>query len=87
MTGLGNAAISFAQKVAAGLGGAIMGWVMAFGGYDGMAEQQTASAVFSIKASFLYLPIALTVACVIIMLFYDLDKKNAQLEKENGGVN
>ena len=87
VTGLGNAAISFAQKVAAGLGGAIMGWVMAFGGYDGMAEQQTASAVFSIKASFLYLPIALTVACVIIMLFYDLDKKNAQLEKENGGVN
>ena len=80
MTNLGNAAISFAQKVAAGLGGTI-------GGYDGMAKQQTVSAVFSIKANFLYIPIILTIACVIIMSFYDLDKKNAQLQKEENGVN
>lgn len=82
-TGLGNAAISFAQKVAAGLGGAIMGGIMSMGGYDGMAEQQTASAILSIKASFLYLPIILILICVAIMSFYDLDKKNAQFARED----
>jgi GPH family glycoside/pentoside/hexuronide:cation symporter len=80
-TGIGNAAISFAQKVAAGLGGAVMGWVLELGGFDGTAAEQTAAANSSIMSCVIYIPLVLTIACVVIMSFYDLDKKNAEWQK------
>lgn len=80
--GMGNAAISAAQKLGLGIGQVILGWILAFGGYDGTAEIQSASAQSAISFLYNWLPVAMIVVCFIIMLFYKLDKQLPQIHKE-----
>ena len=65
---------SMGIKIGSGLGTAIIGWVLAFGGYVGGADVQAASALQSIQTLFIYIPMAITVFLIILMLFYRLDK-------------
>lgn len=73
--GLVNSASSFGFKVGNGLGSAMLGWILALGNYADDTVVQSASAIFSIKALFIYIPAGLAVIQIIIMLFYHLDKE------------
>ncbi|MET3558478.1 Na+/melibiose symporter-like transporter [Streptococcus rupicaprae] len=80
--GLANAASSFGSKVGSGLGGAILGWVMAAGGYDGSAATQTAAAIHSVNIAYIYIPLILTVVSLVILWFYKLDQEYPQIIKD-----
>lgn len=73
--GLINSAASFGQKIGNGLNNVVMGAILAAGGYVGTAATQTASAISAIKVSYIYVPIVLTVAQIIVLAFYHLDKE------------
>ncbi len=73
--GLTYSVTSFGQKLGTGMGTAALGWILAFGKYDGMAKVQTQSALNAIKALFIYFPMVLTILILIIFyLFLGIDK-------------
>lgn len=80
--GLTNSASSFGFKVGGGLGAAIIGWVLAAGGYVGGAAQQTASAVFAIQSLYIYIPMILTAAQIALLLLYKLDQEYPRILAE-----
>lgn len=71
--GLVAATIGLAAKVGAALGGALVGWLLAFGGYDGRLEGQSAAAITAIRFAFYGLPAALSVAVIVILPFYRVE--------------
>lgn len=73
--GLANSASSFGSKVGSGLGGAVLGWIIAAGGYDGQASAQTSSAIAAVNAVYIYIPLALTAVSIIFIYLYKLDKE------------
>lgn len=73
--GLINSASSFGFKVGNGLGSAMLGWILALGNYAENAAVQSASSVMAIKALFIYIPVAVAVLQIVIMMFYKLDKE------------
>lgn len=65
---------SMGQKLGIGLGTASVGWLLSLGGYNGALSVQPDSAITSIYAVFVYLPIVIYVIQIILMYFYKLDK-------------
>lgn len=65
---------SMGIKIGSGLGTAIIGWVLFIGGYVGGGGTQSSAALLSIQSLFIYIPMAITVFLIILMLFYRLDK-------------
>lgn len=82
MVGMGNAACSFSNKLGSGLGTALLGWILAWGGYDSYAAVQSASAQNIIKLSFSWFPIAFVIITLVCFIFYRLDKEYATYEKD-----
>ncbi len=81
--GLVYSAGSFGTKVGGGLGIAIMGWVLSFGGYvSGSDGTQPSSALSSIEFLFIYLPIIFLIILLIILVFYKLDKEYPKIIKD-----
>lgn len=73
--GLVNSACSFGYKIGNGLGSALLGIIIEAGGYVGEAAVQSSSALFSIRLCFAWIPIAVFIACFIILRFYNLDRE------------
>lgn len=71
---------SFATKVGMAIGGAAVGYVLAFAGYD--ATNVTASAVSSINFLYFFIPILCTVLQIVAVAFYKLDKIHPQIVSE-----
>lgn len=78
--GMGNAAISAAQKLGLGFGTAVLGWVMAGAGFDpaldldGIAQPDT--VITAIQFLYNWIPVILcAVIFVLLLLFYDIEKK------------
>ena len=63
----------------AALGTVIVSALMAVTGYVQKAVSQTDLALFGIKAIFLYIPIIISIVSIVLMYFYDLDKKYDQI--------
>ena len=80
--GLTFSAESFGEKIGTGLGGAALGAILSVGGYIGGKAVQSASAMFAIKASFIYVPIILYVLVIILLFAYKLDGEYPQIIKE-----
>lgn len=79
--GLVSGATSFGSKVGTGLGSATLGWLLAFGRYDaGLAvqAQATLDAEIMIGAG---VPFFLCIACIAIILFWDIDRYLPQIEE------
>lgn len=81
--GMTYSAISFGMKVGTGLGTAIMGWVLAFGEYNGALAVQSSSAVTAIIALYAGIPLVFTAIGMIAMYFTNLDKLNYRKTAEN----
>lgn len=73
--GLVNSASSFGFKVGNGLGSAMLGWILALGGYAEKAAEQSPGALTAIKSLFIYIPVVVVILQVVIMWFYHLDKE------------
>lgn len=73
--GLINSAASFGQKIGSGLSSVILGVILSIGGYAGSAVTQTPAAIMSIKASYIYFPIIITVIQIVVLSFYKLDNE------------
>lgn len=79
--GLTYSAVSFGMKVGTGLGSAIIGWVLAYGAFDGMAETQPASAITAITSLYSYIPLVLSVLMLVVMYFTNVDKAINTMKK------
>lgn len=77
--GLVNSACSFGYKIGNGVGSALLGLILEIGGYIGEAATQTASALTSIRVCFVWIPIGVYIAGLIIMKFYHLDAEFAKI--------
>lgn len=80
--GLVNSACSFGYKIGNGIGSALLGLILEIGGYIGEAATQTASALTSIRVCFVWIPIVVYIAGLIIMKFYHLDEEFAGIMKD-----
>ncbi|MFE8700681.1 MFS transporter [Cytobacillus sp. FJAT-54145] len=80
--GLVNSAASFGMKVGAGLGGALIGWLLAFGGYVGGVTEQSSTATTMILALNIYIPFVLALLQTVLMWMYKLDKQYPQILAE-----
>lgn len=80
--GLVFSAISFGQKVGAGLGSAMLGWALAIGGFDAAAAVQTESAKNSILAVFTYIPFVLQIIILILSVLYTVEKQMPQIRED-----
>ncbi len=69
---------SIGIKVGSGVGTAIVGWLLEFGGYDGKLAVQSASALHMISVSYLVLP--LIIGLVMILLFACMNVENVNKE-------
>lgn len=73
--GLVNSACSFGYKIGNGLGSAILGAIIALGGYVDSATVQSVGAVFSVKLAFAIIPILIYVIIIVLLQGYKLDKE------------
>ena len=80
--GLINSCASMGNKIGVGLGAALVAWILAFGGYDGTAEVQTASALGAINFSFVWMSVILTVVMVIMFALLDVEKHKKEMLTE-----
>ncbi|MBU0927622.1 MAG: MFS transporter [Spirochaetes bacterium] len=88
--GLVYSAASFGGKVGSGIGVGLVGWILAWGGYAAGATVQTPGAILAIKSMFLYIPLAVSAATIVLLSMYKLDKQYPQIVEElhrrNGGA-
>lgn len=80
--GLINSCVSFGQKVGLGFGPAIATWIIAAGGYDGLAPVQTASAKAAINFAFGYLGLIIALLLVLVSFFMNIDKEVPDLKEQ-----
>lgn len=78
--GYATAANSVGMKVGTGVGSALITWILAYCGYDASLMQQTKSVLNGEIALFAGIPIVLSVICLILSLFWDIDKRIAAEE-------
>ncbi len=63
----------FAIKLGIAIGGAAVGWILAWAGYQGGAEVQTPEAINAINLLFTVIPGVFFGSLAVIMMFYKLD--------------
>lgn len=63
----------FAIKLGIALGGAAVGWILAWAGYQGGVEVQTPEAINAINILFTVIPGVFFASLAVIMMFYKLD--------------
>jgi len=66
LTGLTNSGYSIGNKLGMGLGGAMVGWILSFTGYQGGAAVQTATALSGVRFIFGVIPAAVTLLAAIV---------------------
>ncbi|MGB2079024.1 MAG: glycoside-pentoside-hexuronide (GPH):cation symporter [Vibrio sp.] len=79
VSGIVFASVLFAIKLGIAIGGAMIGWLLAFTGYDGQAAAQPEAALTMINLLFSFIPGVMFIALAGIMHFYPLHKP--ELEK------
>jgi Na+/melibiose symporter-like transporter len=68
----------FAIKLGNAIGGASVGWILAWTGYVGGAETQTPEAINAINLLFTVIPGVMYASLSIFMMFYQLDNKKLE---------
>ena len=80
--GMAYSALTFASKIGSGLGTALLGWMLSAGGFNADLAVQTQSAVIAIRCGYVFIPGVTCVIMMVIMWFYDLDKRYDGIVKE-----
>lgn len=79
MVGMTNSASSFGSKIGSGIGGSLIGWLLALAGYNAAAAAQPGSVNIAIFAFAIYIPLALFVIMAILFHNYDLEKHYVEI--------
>lgn len=74
MVGMSNSASSFGMKIGSGIGGSLIGWLLAVAGYQSAAATQPGSVNIAIFAFSIYIPLVLFVAMAILFKKYNLEE-------------
>lgn len=82
MVGMTNSANSFGSKIGSGIGGSLIGWLLALAGYEAAAATQPGSVNIAIFAFAIYIPLALFVIMFVLFNKYDLEKHYGQIVTE-----
>lgn len=77
--GMTNSASSFGNKIGSGLGGSMIGWLLALGGYQAAQAVQPASVNISIFTFSIYIPLALFIIILVFLRMNDLEMKYPQI--------
>ncbi|WP_062077172.1 MFS transporter [Demequina globuliformis] len=80
LEGLTFAVSSLGFKIGTGLSAAIVGWLLAWGGYDAAASAQSESAQLAITTSYVYLPLITGVLAIVVFLFLNVDRHRPEVE-------
>ena len=80
--GMSASAISFGSKIAGGLGGSIIGWILAAVNYDANAATATTAVRYGIYSFSIYLPLVILVVLFIIVSRFDIEGKYADMLAE-----
>lgn len=67
-------------KIGMGVGGAVSGWVLAWGGFSANATVQSAKALSAISINFIWIPVLLSIVVITMMRFYNLDEKQLSVQ-------
>jgi GPH family glycoside/pentoside/hexuronide:cation symporter len=81
-TGLVYSAGTFAMKFGGGAAGAIIGFILAGYGYDGMDEATMAGAMPGIKMLMSWVPALITIPVVLVLFLYPLTAQQLKLMGE-----
>lgn len=74
---------SIGVKLGGGIGSAVVGWLLAFGGFNGQAEVQSASAVNMIFFMYAVLPILFGVVMAILVYLMKVEKANREWDEKH----
>ena len=77
--GMSASATSFGTKIAGGLGGSLIGWILAAVHYDSTAASATTAVRYGIYGFSIYLPLAMLVILFIIVSRFDIEGKYADM--------
>jgi GPH family glycoside/pentoside/hexuronide:cation symporter len=80
--GLVTSVNSVGLKVGTGLGAALVGWLLDFGGYSADLAVQPQSALNSMIVLQIGVPLILSAAMAVLLIFWDLEKLRPQIEKD-----
>lgn len=75
LVGLTNSVSTCGLKVGTGIGSALVGWMLAWGGYIAGASSQSESSMFSMKLLVGGIPAICGIAGFIIAFFFDIETK------------
>jgi len=82
LDGMNYAAATAGQNFGAGLGAALVGWLLAASSYDGLAATQPASAVGMEIFLYLWLPLIVSLLMGVIIYFLNIDKDLPQIQRD-----
>jgi len=77
--GMSASATSFGSKIAGGLGGSIIGWILAAVHYDPNAAAATTAVRYGIYSFSIYMPLVVLIALFIIVSRFDIEGKYADM--------
>lgn len=77
-----NSVNGFASKVGAGIASGLLGVLMGAAGFISGAETQSASALTAIRMGYSIVPAILCLIMLVILHFYDLEKKQGEIRAE-----
>jgi len=80
--GMSASATSFGTKVSGGIGGSLIGWILAAVSYDPTASVVTTGVRYAIYTFSIYIPLAVFVVLYILISRFDLEKKYPQMMAE-----
>ena len=80
--GVVSSVSSFGTKVGTGVGTALVGWILAFGHYDGTLAVQATSALHSEIALMIGIPMALAIVQIVFLILWDMDKIRPTILRE-----
>jgi GPH family glycoside/pentoside/hexuronide:cation symporter len=67
------------SKIGSGIGGALIGWLLSLGGYDGTAAVQGEYAITAITNVYFLIPFIASAVLLALMSMYSLDKKYTEI--------
>lgn len=82
LDGMTFAAATAGQNFGAGLGTALVGWMLALGGYNAQAAQQTESALSTEIFLMLWLPAIIAILSAVVIWFLDIDRHLPEVRRD-----
>ena len=73
---------SFGGKIASGLGGSLIGWILAAANYNPDVAEVTASVRYGIYTFSIYLPLVMLVAMFLVVSRFDIESKYSEIMAE-----